>query len=283
MEQWSPSSTLPAHICPLRRHHPNEQCRCFQRLDVHVPLGHSRAADGGDVHATRLQNLRWRLGACQGAKVQDLPLSLRALPKDHAGAAAASSLRPLSPPLAARPALVKTSASERQLRGGRRVSFDSDLVAEVPHFIPWSGPGASAQSRRRRVGPKRGASAVIRDRNFVSCSSCFSGDRQQVRQALARNCSECCEFFCTPPEILHAPRSPGDGSERSSRPNFNGDAEHDYEAVAARKRLPPYARQALAAPRPVAPASLPSYARRAFAVPRSGAPGIAPRGWTSER
>lgn len=132
------------HPCPRRRHHPGEKCLCALRLDVSVPHGYSRVADMGSLHASRLQNLRWRLGPCPKTQAE-LPLSLRALAKDHLGDAVAVTVRPLSPPRIARKAL-HCPPEHARLRRSRSVCFDTDLVAEVPHLTQRRSPLIEAMS-----------------------------------------------------------------------------------------------------------------------------------------
>lgn len=120
------------HPCPRMRHHPGEHCKCAMRLDVTVPRGFSRAADSGLVHASRLQNLRWRLGGCPRAR-EALPLSLRILAQDFPDESIME--RPVTyPKSTARGVLVGQGGKRRSVQRCRSVCFSPDLVAEVPHI-----------------------------------------------------------------------------------------------------------------------------------------------------
>jgi len=139
------------HPCPRQRHHPGERCHCASRLSVTVPHGYSAAADRGDFHACRLQNLRRRLAVMPTrSQEEELPLSLRCLAQDHLGDATVISLRPLASPRFGGKACLTEVRTPKNLKrrcmGSREVSFN-DLVAEVPHFSHSRSPLPHAPDR----------------------------------------------------------------------------------------------------------------------------------------
>jgi len=179
------------HPCPRKIHLPYERCRCAWRLDVAVPHGYSPAADRGSVHASRLQNLRWRLGAVRSVRAaEDLPVSLRALAKDHGSDACV--VRPLSPPRVARKALLGSSSKTQRSGRGRRpsVTWSNDLVAEVPHLTSATRNGIRYDSE-----PMIGVSIDLRvNRNMARL---LENHNQML--SLSKDCGGCLAFLWASP------------------------------------------------------------------------------------